>query len=316
MWITRFLHAATFTLMALASGAAQCQTASQPLETASVSIGAANNLSSSGFVDIYYTDSAGNPVGLPQKHVPIDPKTHEVILKPTKAQGAVGNKVLIEDNNIDHTEYKTMVIKSNTFSVKSPGGVSIPRPDPGIQLPPIKLHDLLNLPIIVVPDPIFGLLERHAIASNFDLLYSSLGGDLYAASIIGDNSFIRLDDETYIDFADGSPFGTIHFIPAINFGVFDFIGIGISGEWVYNPLSGTTTTQVTQYTDFTATSISAIDEPASVLLILGALSALGLMGARRHRRPQTPVDSTCALALNSHRFGAAAPASDIEQGQR
>lgn len=280
MMLRRFLAVSAIVFMGLGSVDVWCQTPAPPLATGKGSIGAINAAGSSGFVDIYYTDSAGNPIGEPEKHVPVDDQGN-FVLKPTKAQGAKGNKIQVEDNNpVDRTVYRRYIIETAVTKTMPPTLVILSSaPEPGKQSP-MSLGPLE--PEVIRDDPVFGIIRGFVVASNFDLMYTSLGGSDYDVTIVGDNSFMLLNDETYLDFADGSLFGRIQITPQVAMGVFDFFGIGMSGTWAYDAVSGRTTTSVTNYSAFSAPAISVIAEPSSLLLVLAALGVMGAVMPRRY----------------------------------
>lgn len=265
--------------MGLGSVDVLSQTPAPALVTGMGSIGALNAAGSSGFVDIYYTDSADNPIGEPQKHVPVDDKGN-FLLKPSQAQGAKGNKIKVQDNNpVDRTVYRRYSIQTAFTTIMAPTLVILSSaPEPGNQTP---IHLGPMAPEVIRVDPVLGIIKGLVIDSNFDLAYTSVGGDDYAATIVGDTSFILLNDETYLDFADGSLFGSMQITPNVDAGVFNFFAIGMAGTWAYDSVSGQTTTNVTNYSQFTAPSISVIAEPSSLLLVLAALLGMGLSMPRR-----------------------------------
>lgn len=131
----------------------------------------------------------------------------------------------------------------------------------------------------------FGSVSSTLLASNFDLVYSDLGGGEFEALISGDDSFMRFSNETYVAFPDGLAFGDIRidfFDGVTASGTFSFSALGLAGVWNWNSTTNYTGGTSSTPFDFTAPAISLeVPEPATVLLLTAGLAALARAARRR-----------------------------------
>lgn len=121
---------------------------------------------------------------------------------------------------------------------------------------------------------IFGKQESTVSASNFDVVYTSLGPGQYQANIAGNNSFVRLANGTYIGLPAGELFGTIQY--AFNdgtnaAGTFNFSALGLLGSWSWNITKDYTGAIATNSYSFSNPAISTVPEPSALYL-----SAIGV----------------------------------------
>lgn len=137
-----------------------------------------------------------------------------------------------------------------------------------------------DTPEIVSVNGTLGTMTTTLIDSNFDLQYTDLGNGLFDATVVGNNSFMRLANDTYISFSDGLSFGDIQ----IDFndgttanGTFNFSAIGLEGlwDWIFTTdYTGATGIPTPGGFDAPAISISTVPEPSSTLSLL----SLGVLG--------------------------------------
>ncbi len=185
---------------------------------------------------------------------------NKIIIDPVGNQGGLGHTIYITDTLGTGvlTPINLKINESNWGWFGNSFVSVIPSlPEPGRQPPLVFVPPR---PELIEIDPIAGPRTSQVIAGSIDLFYTSLGGDNYAVSIIGDDSFIRLENETYIAFPDTSDIGTILITPGSTSGVFAFPGIGFSGVWSYDPVTGDTSMSATGTSPFAAPSLSFIPE--------------------------------------------------------
>lgn len=195
--------------------------------------------------------------------------------------GAVGldNQVVITDVLTGVSTKPLIWYNSAWFWGVDPDIKIDPLGIPGITTTQSWFLDEVGLELTSISD-VLGTVTSTVIDSNFDLQYTDLGGNLFEAEITGDNSFIKLANDTHISFSDGLPFGMIE----IDFndgvtanGTFDFSAIGLAGIWDWlastnytggtgNPSSG----------GFDAPAISVVSVPEGVSPI--AIIAVGSLG--------------------------------------
>jgi hypothetical protein len=122
------------------------------------------------------------------------------------------------------------------------------------------------------------------VASNFHLKYTDLGSGKLGATITGDNSFIRLSDQTYRR-VPGSISARLKFDTGST-STFDFTAIGLSGTFSYDSTGDYTGGTATSATGFSANAMSKGPVPEQTTLALGGIGSLMLAGYtwRRRRR--------------------------------
>jgi PEP-CTERM motif len=131
-------------------------------------------------------------------------------------------------------------------------------------------------------DSFLGSTSLSVVASGFYLSYSPVVGTLYNVFVSGDDSFMRLSNDTYLAFADGSSFGTID-IGGGSFGSFNYSAIGWSGSWVYDPQTNSTTAIGTSFDPFSAPALSVVPEPSTYVMALAGVACSGWHMLRRRR---------------------------------
>jgi hypothetical protein len=160
----------------------------------------------------------------------------------------------------------------------------------------VQLVDISNL----LPD-----LSGDVLSSNFDLSYSDLGGGLFDAFITGNQSFLKLDNGTLIDFPDGTLFGNLKYLFNNGLsagGTFDFTAIGFSGLFNWSSGSNYTLATANSYSVFQAPAVStAAPEPGSVSLLgIGALMIAASAALRRVCRAVTPTGKVAGPHPSRH----------------
>jgi hypothetical protein len=242
-------------------------------------------------VSLQYQTAAGAPIGAPF----------------TATVGAGGN-VLVPPGLIPPaaTPLGNRVVVSHNAG----GGVVFVAPDPiawynsawfgvkpAIRVDPLGIPGLTAAQTWAIDEPDLLVAGTSAVggpqlalltASRFDVTYAATGADLFDAFIAGDESFMQLDDGTYIAFPDGLRFGSVAI--TANDGVtaggsFSFGAIGLAGTWAWLAGTNATTGVATAVGTFAAPAIrvvpSAVPEPSAAVLLVSGLVAAAITGRAR-----------------------------------
>ena len=233
----------------------------------------------SGGVTLQYQDSAGVNIGLPlTKTLGTGAGGVLTVPPPPIPAGAtgLGNQVIISAGLLTS---KPLIWYNSSWLFTSPKIKIDPLGIPGLTTN--QSWFIEDTPEIIGNSSEFGTVTTTVIGSNFDLQYTDLGSGLFEATVVGDNSFMKLANDTYISFSNGLSFGNIQ----IDFndgttanGTFNFSAIGLDGLWDWNSTTnytGGTGTPSPDGFDAPAISVATTPEPTSTLSLL----SLGILGA-------------------------------------
>ena len=124
--------------------------------------------------------------------------------------------------------------------------------------------------------------------SNFDVRYTQIGTDLFAAHIDGDGSFMTLGDFASVSWSDGTFFGTLSIDDSVSLsgdaqGVFDMSLLGLRTSWFYDASTNYTRGDATTFTPAGGNFIQTapIPLPAGLALLLSGLGGLAVVARRR-----------------------------------
>jgi hypothetical protein len=236
-----------------------------------------NGIAAGDTVTLQYQTSTGTAIGAPVTTT-VGPGGVITVPPPPIPAGAagLGNQVVItfvDAAGLTHTSVPLIWYNAAWFWGTTPAIKVDPLGLPGLTSPQSWFIDEIGLEL--GGSSLFGTFTSALTESNFDLAYLDLGGGLFDASIIGDNSFIRLANDTYIGFADGSHFGTLQYLFFDDLtanGLFDFTAIGLAGVWQWSAASNYTR-GVGTGTSFEAPAIS-VPEPSALMLFAASASLL------------------------------------------
>ena len=231
-------------------------------------------------VKIQYTTSTGAPIGAPLT-TKVGPGGVLAVPPPPIPPGAapLGNKVEISYDLGGSTWITAhpLVWYMSGWIWKAPAIDIDPYGIPGLTSPQTWFID--EVAPQISGSSSFGVQDTVVTGSNFDVAYTNLGDGHFAASIVGDDSYMRLGDDTYLSLVDGSPFGTIDITGTDGrnvTGTYDFSSIGLAGDWFWDSGSNYTSGVTTSFSAFSLMGICIVPEPASLVLV-----ALGGLLARR-----------------------------------
>jgi hypothetical protein len=191
----------------------------------------------------------------------------------------LGNKlVLTYDDGAQLNTWNLNWALCGIYGFRSPGIFGDPTGAPGITPQQSWNFTSTSGPLYVGPMSNPGI--SYAVSSdNIDLSYTDMGGGLYQATIVGNNSYFDLadpnSDVNQLLFSAGTVFGTLQYNPgSTTQGTVDFSAMGLTGTFTYDSSTDSTTINSTSLSTFDTIQFTAASVPEPSTLALAGLSGL------------------------------------------